>query len=1047
MPALAAEVASWQTALWKFQVIGSYRYGQVERQIANDPPVAAVQTLKYAVKPVPGQSEVTLHLSARDVLPTGKGSVVWQRPRFETPGQPPLLLKDYATFGPQREVDFAVLFAKADKYLAAVADPNANRDGLDPEFLKRWSEVLALKPGPVDAAFTKPLRVIPAGAISLLDDALPKDPNQKSINGWKKKGTDLPVAVSNSSDAVIRIPGMIQPHGIGVHPMPQEYVAAAWTSPVDTAVSLAATVTHAHPACGNGVAYRIEHRRGLKASVLAEGPVAYGKEVKASGLTAKVQKGDVLLLVVDAKNADHVCDMTGLAFSIAETDKPQRKWDLGKDVADSILEGNPHADSHGNKAVWSFVRGASIPGNAVAGPLVPADSVLGQWKAIALDPVKRADAAKLAEQVRKLLTGPRPAQDKNPDRVLFDNLASFDSVLLQGLELAKLGKPSGTFGLPANRFTDANLGAESGSTIEIRLPASLFRDREFVVEGKLDGAADRAVEFNLEGAKGLVATPNGAAIKQLLQGHAEFRRLFPPFLCFSEVIPTDETVSLKMFHREDEPLRRLFLTEEQTKRLDQLWTDHRFISRQAVAENDYLPQFIGFVTQDQPKELLNYFESQRPVFQKRADEFEKDVQAAIPKQLDALLAFSAKAYRRPLAAQEKDELLGLYQAIRKKGTTHDEAFRAVLSRVFVSPAFLFRIEQPPAGKEPGPVNDWELASRLSYFLWASVPDDELRALAAAGKLREPKVLAEQTTRMMKDPRARALAIEFGTQWLHVRGFDEFNEKNEKLFPTFDAKLRAALYEESIQFFQDHFTNDRPISSILDADYAFLNEPLAKHYGIPGVTGPEFRKVDGVKKYGRGGILGLGSVQAKQSGASRTSPVLRGNWVVETLLGEKLPRPPANVPKLPEEEGGADKLTTRQQVEKHAKAPECAVCHVRIDPFGFALEKFDTIGRFREKDLGGLAVDSKAKLKDGTEFEGIDGLKSYLLAKKKDVIVRLYCRKLLGYSLGRAVALSDTTLIDDMVAALNQNGGRVSAAVQTIVRSPQFRLVRGSEQGE
>ena len=233
-----------------------------------------------------------------------------------------------------------------------------------------------------------------------------------------------------------------------------------------------------------------------------------------------------------------------------------------------------------------------------------------------------------------------------------------------------------------------------------------------------------------------------------------------------------------------------------------------------------------------------------------------------------------------------------------------------------------------------------------------------------------------------------------------------------------------------------------MAAVLDADYAFLNDALAKHYGIPGVIGPEFRKVDGVRKYGRGGILGLASVQAKQSGASRTSPVLRGNWVVETLLGEKLPRPPANVPKLPEEEGGADKLTTRQQVEKHAKAPECAVCHVRIDPFGFALEKYDTIGRFRDKDLGGLAVDSKAKLKDGTDFEGIDGLRTYLLSKKKDVIVRLYCKKLLGYALGRSVTLSDTALVDEIVAEMTKHDGRVSAAVQAIVRSPQFLMVRG-----
>jgi hypothetical protein len=364
----------------------------------------------------------------------------------------------------------------------------------------------------------------------------------------------------------------------------------------------------------------------------------------------------------------------------------------------------------------------------------------------------------------------------------------------------------------------------------------------------------------------------------------------------------------------------------------------------------------------------------------------------------------------------------------------------------VSPAFLFRIEQAPAGKEPAAVNDWELATRLSYFLWSSIPDDELRRLAATGQLRDPKVLAAQVQRMLKDDRLRALAIEFGTQWIHVRGFDELKEKNEKLFPTFDVNLRKAIYEEAILFFQDFFQSDRAVTQILDADYTFLNEMLAKHYGIPGASGPQWRRVEGVRKYGRGGVLGLASVQAKQAGASRTSPVLRGNWVVETLLGEKLPRPPADVPRLPEEEGDGG-LTMRQQVEQHVKSPACAACHVRIDPFGFALEKYDPIGRLRTKDLGGLAVDARAKLRDGTEFEGIDGLRAYLLTKKKDVIVRLFCRRLLGFALGRSVTLSDQALLDEMVAELEKNDGRISVAVQVIVRSKQFRMIRGREYTE
>ncbi|MGH7174669.1 MAG: DUF1592 domain-containing protein, partial [Gemmataceae bacterium] len=509
------------------------------------------------------------------------------------------------------------------------------------------------------------------------------------------------------------------------------------------------------------------------------------------------------------------------------------------------------------------------------------------------------------------------------------------------------------------------------------------------------------------------------------------------------VIPNDETVCLKLFHREDEPLIRLFLDEEQTKRLDRLWRDLRFISRYPVTEHKQLPQFIGFVTQDQPKELLAYFESQREPFRKRAEAFLKEEKNAEPKQLEALLDFAARAYRRPLRAEEKTELPRLYDTLRKKGLSHEEAFRTVLTRVLISPSFLFRIEQAAPGKDAQPVSSWELATRLSYFLWATMPDAELRQAAAQDALQDPKSLAAQVSRMLKDPKARGLASEFGTQWLHVRDIQQNREKNEKLFPTFDDTLRAAMYEESVLFFQDLFQENRRLSDILDADYTFLNETLARHYGIPGVIGPRWRRVSGVRKYGRGGVLSLGSVLTKQSGASRTSPVLRGNWLVEAMLGEKLPKPPPNVPRLPEEETGSQG-TVRQMVEKHARIAECAVCHQRIDPFGFSLENFDPIGRFRDKDLGGRPIDTKVRLKDGTTFEGIDGLRRYLLKQRGEEFERHFCRKLLGYALGRSVILSDQSLIEEMIAELKKNDYHLNIAVRTIAQSKQFRYHRGLE---
>ncbi len=1081
VPALAAEVAAWQAALWRTVRVGSYvqtGWGEgagagkpidsLTRQVAVDPPAAESAPLRLAVKPAPGQSEVMLYLAAHEA--GAGGGVVWSRPRFEGAGKPTLLLKDYPQFGAAFEVDYPSVVANSARYLAAVIEAAndkkvtpedlAKKHDIDAAFLKKWIEVLAVEPFKKDADPDAIGRIVPAVALELLEEKTTRNPEKPAINGWHKKGTDLPVLVTNSSDKLEQIPGKVPAHGVGVHPMPKEFVAVVWKSPIAGSVKVAAKIVHAHPACGNGVAWWLEHRRGNRAAVFGEGAVDLGGEAQPPAKTLKLEKGDVIILAVDAKEENHVCDMTEISFTITESEKPGWVWDLAKDIANTVLDGNPHGDTHGNKDTWSFVRGPTRPLGKGISSIIPPASLLGKWRDAAADPKRQEEAAKLAEQVQTLLSGRRPAQDKSPDRVLYDNFVSVESMLFQGLDAAKLGKRNAAaFGLPKDRFgkpDDASISTANAVT-EIRLPAALFVGREFVVEGKLEATGDRVVQFQVltspptaearwDSKNPVVASPTSAAYRQLVAGNAEFRKVFPLFTCFPQVVPTDEVVCLKMFHREDEPLVRLFLTDDDTHRLDRIWAEHRFVSRQPAAEYDYLPQFIGFTTQDTPKEFQQFFLDRKPLFKKWADEFVSEEEAAIPKQLDALLEFASRAYRRPLHEKERTELLALYKTIRGKGAAHEEAFRGVLARVLVSPAFLFRIEQAPAGKEPGPVNDWELATRLSYFLWSSAPDDELRKLAAAGQLRDPKVLAAQVQRMLKDERLRALAIEFGTQWIHVRGFDELKEKNEKLFPSFDAKLRSAIYEESILFFQDLFQSDRPVTAILDADYTFVNDTLAAHYGIPAVFGPQFRRVDGVRKFGRGGVLGLASVQTKEAGASRTSPVLRGNWVVETLLGEKLPKPPPNVPQLPEMEG-ADKLTMRQLVEKHASVPACAVCHVRIDPFGFAFENYDPIGRWRDKDLGGLPVDTKAKLKDGTEFDGIDGLRKYLLTKKKDVIVRLFCRRLLGYALGRAVTLSDTALLDEMVAELNKNDGKITAAVQTIVRSPQFLKVRGSEAGE
>ena len=523
----------------------------------------------------------------------------------------------------------------------------------------------------------------------------------------------------------------------------------------------------------------------------------------------------------------------------------------------------------------------------------------------------------------------------------------------------------------------------------------------------------------------------------------DFRQLFPAALCYTKIVPVDEVVTLTLFYREDHHLARLMLDEAQQARLDRLWDELHYISQDALTLLDGYAQLLEFATQDADPRV---FEPLRESIDARAADFRQLLVDSEPKHLDALLEFAARAYRRPLTGAEAQKLRELYAKLRSEELPHDKAIRLLLARVLVSPAFLYRAERPGPGAEQVPVNGWEMAGRLSYFLWSSLPDAELREVAAAGGLSDPNVLRQQARRMLQDPRVRRLATEFACQWLHVRDFENLDEKSERHFPTF-AGLRGAMLEESVQFFIDLFQNDRSVLGILDADYTFLNEELARHYGVPGVSGPQWRRVEGVKQFARGGILAQATTLATQSGASRTSPVLRGNWISEVLLGERLPRPPKDVPQLPADEAALEGLTVRQLVEKHSSDPKCAVCHQRIDAMGFALETFDAIGRRRDKDLGDRPIDTRVKTMDGAEFDGLDGLRNYLITVRRDAFVRQFCRKLVGYALGREVQLSDEPLLAEMQAVLKQNDYHVLSALELIICSRQFREIRGRENRE
>ena len=442
-----------------------------------------------------------------------------------------------------------------------------------------------------------------------------------------------------------------------------------------------------------------------------------------------------------------------------------------------------------------------------------------------------------------------------------------------------------------------------------------------------------------------------------------------------------------------------------------------------------------------PEKLPTYEAMRAEIADWLAEEFRKLMKETEPVHVQAVLDFANQAWRRPVSESERDQLTQLYHKLREQELSHDAAIRMLLARVLVTSAFLYRGEFAQPGTQATPVSNYELANRLSYFLWSSLPDQELREAAAAGTLHQPDVLRSQMRRMLANSKTRRMAIEFGCQWLHIRDFDQLDEKSEQHYPEFK-ELRGAMYEEAIRFFEDLFCNDGSVLDLLDADHTFVNAQLAKFYGIEGLQGDDWQRVNGTKGVSRGGILTMAATLSKQSGASRTSPILRGNWVSEFLLGEKLPRPPKGVPALPEEVP-AD-LTERKLTELHSSDPACMKCHQRIDGFGFALEQFDTIGRFRAEDKSGHEIDTEVVLPDGTPVNGLNGLRNYLLNTRRDAFLRTFCRRLLGYGLGRSIQLSDEPLIADMMTQLKSHDYRFSVAVEAIVLSPQFRMIRGAD---
>jgi hypothetical protein len=381
-------------------------------------------------------------------------------------------------------------------------------------------------------------------------------------------------------------------------------------------------------------------------------------------------------------------------------------------------------------------------------------------------------------------------------------------------------------------------------------------------------------------------------------------------------------------------------------------------------------------------------------------------------------------------------LLNLFDRAAKRGANFEDAVKITLKAVLVSPNFLYRVERDQKSVRPYPISDYELASRLSYFLWASMPDDTLFALAAKKKLGDPAVLDAQVRRMLANPKSKAFSDSFTGQWLRVRDLYTVANPDARRFPQFTPALRDAMYRETITFFDDVVRNDRSVLNLLDARYTFLNEDLARHYGVPGVTGKQMRRV-ALADGRRGGVLTQASVLTLTSYPQRTSPVLRGKWVLEEILGTPAPPPPAVVATLSPDDAPKEGLTFRQRLEKHREQPACASCHSRMDPLGFGLENFDAIGRWRDT-IGDVPVDAAGTMATGEKFSGPAELKRYLLASRKDLFVRNLSERMLSYALGRGLEPHDLPAVRKITTRVEQNGYRGATLVAEIVKSYPFQ---------
>jgi hypothetical protein len=600
-----------------------------------------------------------------------------------------------------------------------------------------------------------------------------------------------------------------------------------------------------------------------------------------------------------------------------------------------------------------------------------------------------------------------------------------------------------------------------GNVMEFQANAELGRDKDAVVRLAISDRAEGSPRD--AGQRVILGDPKSAGYEMFRAHIAEYVSLLPPN-SHGEANPADkDPVPAPFDNTYNSPEHDAFVMNVKYQRNDRFFTENIVDGADRARLNQawhdlfgswpYHDAYLGMLA-DHYKLKLESRRMQdmtaariaalpaaiRPhVISLRAhyDEVMKAQTLAQPGHVADALTFASRAWRRPLTVTEKASLRAFYQRSRTVNhLDHDAAIRALLARVLVSPAFVYRVETEAPGPER-PLNAWELASRMSFFLWSSIPDDELRRAAAAGELSSPAMLAKQVKRMTADPKARRFATEFFGQWLGFYHFDQYRGVDTGRFPEFTEDVKSSMYDEAISTFEYIVRRDRPVREVLAADYTFLNKPLAKFYGIERtVTSPDkVELVEGANALNRGGALRLGSVLTTTSAPLRTSPVKRGDWILRRILGTPTPPPPADAGNIAADDRTFQGLTLREKLAEHKRNATCASCHLKIDPLGFPLEGFDAVGRSRATYADGKPVDVTGEFADKTTIVGTDGLLRYLQEHDKQVVTTL-SKKMIGYALGRTVRGSDRGLIDAMAKA--GGSASVSDLAATIVTSRQFR---------